>query len=439
MKRVSVRLFPELHINEHRESDGHSWRSRNDHTGHSSAFQRREQTSYDEEESSKLQKAAMDLSPVPEALVTIRAARDKMKGKSEGKGELAVSFSGQGKGKWRKSNSTKYLQDKLAARKSKSTFHECGQRCHWAGDPQCSGNRDTNFTTWPDDQSFPDREDSRTIMTVERIEQSGVFSPCSNLREHSVCTNSVSHFRCSPVDAHIPVSLVVTGTVHPTRSADSQEFCRSVMENSEPSASKSDLGLGIIDTACLFCVAGSAWWANYKSLLEDFGLKHEIDETREAERYNFRDGGTLVSSIRVTAPIFVAATLSPSPHVWLTHLQNPHSSSPRRCFGDFVQQASSISTGYHSTHKFRLHPLLLNPSFHFVQPVVPHFLVPFWVEPRSDTISGQQFTDPPTVVRVHVLFALICPVTSTMVFIRCCCLIASFFRTTFLHAVACIS
>ena len=43
-----------------------------------------------------------------------------------------------------------------------------------------------------------------------------------------------------------------------------------------------------------------------RSLLEDFGLKHEIDETREAERYKFGDGGTLVSSIRVTAPMFVA-------------------------------------------------------------------------------------------------------------------------------------
>ena len=47
-------------------------------------------------------------------------------------------------------------------------------------------------------------------------------------------------------------------------------------------------------------------WANYKSLLEDFALKHEIDETREAERHKFGDGGTLVSSIRVTAPVFVA-------------------------------------------------------------------------------------------------------------------------------------
>ena len=43
-----------------------------------------------------------------------------------------------------------------------------------------------------------------------------------------------------------------------------------------------------------------------RSLLEDFGLKHEIDETREAERYKLGDGGALVSSIRVTAPMFVA-------------------------------------------------------------------------------------------------------------------------------------
>ena len=157
---------------------------------------------FTQEESSKLENAAMELSSVPEALITIRAARDKMKGKSEGKGEPAVSFSGNGKGKWRQPNSAKHLQDKFAARNSKSTCHECGQRGHWAGDHKCPGNRDTNFTIWPDAQSFPDREDSRTIMVVERIGQSGVFSPCSNLREHSVCTNSVSHFRCSLVDAH---------------------------------------------------------------------------------------------------------------------------------------------------------------------------------------------------------------------------------------------
>ena len=40
-------------------------------------------------------------------------------------------------------------------------------------------------------------------------------------------------------------------------------------------------------------------------MLEDIGLKHEVDETREAERYKFGDGGTRVSSIRVTAPVLV--------------------------------------------------------------------------------------------------------------------------------------
>ena len=63
-----------------------------------------------------------------------------------------------------------------------------------------------------------------SIMVVERIGQFGVFPQCSNLREHSVCKNFVSNFRCSPVDAHIPISPVVTGTVHPTRSADFQKF-----------------------------------------------------------------------------------------------------------------------------------------------------------------------------------------------------------------------
>ena len=40
VNRVLVRLFRELHITEHRESDGYSRRSRNDHTGPSSAYQR---------------------------------------------------------------------------------------------------------------------------------------------------------------------------------------------------------------------------------------------------------------------------------------------------------------------------------------------------------------------------------------------------------------
>ena len=191
VKRVLVRLFLELHNNEHREVDGQSRRPRttldprqrirdeNTHRTHvdtavlsllDTSGQTRKalmkklmcilQISRDSCEVnwrrcqlelmicpticrvfSKLENAAMELSAVPGALVTVRAARDKMKGKSEGKGELAVSFSGKGKGKWRKPNSAKHVQDKLAARKSKS------KRGHWAGDPQWPGTRDTNFTT----------------------------------------------------------------------------------------------------------------------------------------------------------------------------------------------------------------------------------------------------------------------------------------------------
>ena len=198
----------------------------------------------------------MDLSAVPEVLVTVRAAGDKMQDKSEGKGEPAVSFSGRGKGKCRKPSSAKHLQDMLAARKAKSTCHECG---HWAGDLGCTGLRDTNFTAWSDEQMLADREDYRAITMVERIEQFGVFPSCSGVRERSVCTTSVTNLQHVPVGAHAPVMandhsnhvLVVTGTGLPAFSAESREIGRSVMENSEHSESKSDVGLGMIDTACL--------------------------------------------------------------------------------------------------------------------------------------------------------------------------------------------
>ena len=167
VKRVLVKVFRELEFN------GQSRRPRTDNAGFSSMYQRRKNASYprryrsalatghqcadtesvDEEadvnsadllgscevnrrrcrleltvfqrfvkcffsheESAKLENAAMKLSAVHEALVTVRAASDEMKGKSEGKGEPAVSCSGKGKRRWRKSNSAKHLQDKFAAR-----------------------------------------------------------------------------------------------------------------------------------------------------------------------------------------------------------------------------------------------------------------------------------------------------------------------------------
>ena len=125
-----------------------------------------------------------------------------------------------------------------------------------------------------------------------RIRCSRICNKFPSVNTHQLCmVNDHSN--------HVPD---VAGTVPPASSAESREIGRSVMESSECGESKSDLGLGIIDTACLFCVAGSDWWASCKILLVDIGLKHEIHETREAERYKFGDGGTLVSSIRVTVP-----------------------------------------------------------------------------------------------------------------------------------------
>ena len=234
----------------------------------------------------------MELLVVPEALMTVRCATDKTKGK----GAPAVSFSGKGKGKWRKTSSAKQLQDKLATRKAKSTCDACGQRGHWAGDPGCCGTRDAKFVTWPDEHVLPDREEFRTTMMVERI---GQFDPATfghDLCDHSVCTTSVTNLQ-SHDDApthdvatytrnHVPAN---TDNVPSLVSAESRKFGRSagfpvlanesrkcgrpVMESAGESEPKSDLGLGIIDAACLFCVAGSDSWMNYKDLLVDAGLR----------------------------------------------------------------------------------------------------------------------------------------------------------------------
>ena len=83
------------------------------------------------------------------------------------------------------------------------------------------------------------------------------------------------HDLTTPVDAHTPLvatdhfnhAPVVTGTVPPALPARSREIGRSVMESTECGESVSDLGQGIIDTACVICAAGSDKWVNYKNLL----------------------------------------------------------------------------------------------------------------------------------------------------------------------------
>ena len=85
-------------------------------------------------------------------------------------------------------------------------------------------------------------------------------------------------------------------------------------------------------------------------MLEDFGLKHEIDETREAERHKFGNGGTLVSSIRVPAPDFVAGkkgrvvfSVVPSKHLPL--LIGRDFLTPARAVVDVGDKTRRIGTG----------------------------------------------------------------------------------------------
>ena len=143
---------------------------------------------------------------------------------------------------------------------------------------------------------------------VGRVEQLDVFSPCPSVRGHSVCTNSVSRavppassadfqeFGRSAMESLEPghglgivgqsdvdssyndahehsVCTVSAGSrelgkpaVLPVFSEASRRSGRSVMESARDAEPMSHFCLTIIDTTCLFCVAGSHWWTNYKKL-----------------------------------------------------------------------------------------------------------------------------------------------------------------------------
>ena len=52
-----------------------------------------------------------------------------------------------------------------------------------------------------------------------------------------------------------------------------------------------DEGVGAVDTACLFCVAGQLWYDNYKDLLTKMGRVDQILKESENELYRFGNGG----------------------------------------------------------------------------------------------------------------------------------------------------
>ena len=111
-----------------------------------------------------------------------------------------------------KPNSAKYWQDTSAARKSKSTCHEC----------KVQVNVSRMWTTWSSGLVIPDalERETKIYLLGQTIKCSHIVKTSRtlmmddpSLRELSVCSNFVSNLKYFVFDAHIPVSLVLIGTV----------------------------------------------------------------------------------------------------------------------------------------------------------------------------------------------------------------------------------
>ena len=110
----------------------------------------------------------MELSAVPEALVTVCAVSDEMKGKSEGKGEPAVLILWKGQ--------RKVAQSKLSQTFAGASWLREKQNQHvMSADTVVivlvlldALERETRiFTTWSDVRMLADREDNRSVMIVK--------------------------------------------------------------------------------------------------------------------------------------------------------------------------------------------------------------------------------------------------------------------------------
>ena len=96
----------------------------------------------------------------------------------------------------------------------------------------------------------------------ERIRLFDDISPARTPRlvcENSFYTASVTNPLQTDSLNSVPVVPMMSESVVPVTSAASQGCCRSVMDSAELCNSKSGFRLGIVNTVCLFCVAGSNW------------------------------------------------------------------------------------------------------------------------------------------------------------------------------------
>ena len=225
------------------------------------------------EETARLESAAIELSGVSEALATIRNARERIGNhrrtpQQPGRKPKPQPASGSKPAVAPKRSAARptssALKDKIQSRKAKSVCHDCGEMGHWAGDDVCRGKRAHGHGTHITDyEPFLD-----TSGGYNAIEESTEAE-----RSVTVC------------ERHDPA--------RPALVTASDAQCH-------------DPCVGIIDTACLYSVAGERWWHHYRDTLVALGLEDEILEESELEKYRFGNGGTLDSKTRVTVPIVVA-------------------------------------------------------------------------------------------------------------------------------------
>ena len=118
---------------------------------------------------------------------------------------------------------------------------------------------------------------------------------------------------------------------------------------------------------------------------------------------------------------------------WHLLLQNLHSSSPRRWFGDFVQHTcSSLITGYHSTHKFlmlSLHTLSFILLLHIISQLYHRNSVsshPGWRHAFLQSAASSSLTHqllfasiPPFALTFLVTSAMTCLISHVSVVLSC--------------------
>ncbi|CAK0818246.1 unnamed protein product [Prorocentrum cordatum] len=212
----------------------------------------------DHDQAEAVEKAAVQLSELPEALATVRQARDSLrKGGSSSSGGAAVAppqRSGRGRGrsiagrKPGRRGKFQPIKDTLDKRKKNSQCRVCDGWGHWAGDPECPGAREVQEVTAGVDLD----DDGMENLAIE------MAFPLAVLQNTVVVGPSPMHKK------------------------------------------------GAVDSACARSVMGTLWWDDYYGHLKALGLDKLVTFESVHENFKFGDGGTKDSDTQVKFPVAAA-------------------------------------------------------------------------------------------------------------------------------------